>query len=125
MSKRQLLNDVIIFYLFLYPYKFLIEPKLFLFSLKDVTMSCLLLVLLYTNVCYIIMFAPLYNVYQYYHIMMYRLCKFIQCFYYLLYRFIYEARVAIIISCVNTVFICVILSSGVLIKLTLFHDGTT
>ena len=112
-------------FFFLYPYNFLIEPRLFLFSLKDVNMSCFLLVLLYINVCYIIMFAPLYNMYQYYHIMMYRLWKFIQCFYYLMYRFIYEARVAIIISCVNTVFICVILSSGVLIKLTLFHDGTT
>ena len=72
-----------------------------------------------------IMFAPLYNVYQYYYIIMYRKCKCIQCFYYLMYRFIYQAGVALNISYLNTVVICVILSSGLSIKLTLFHDGTT
>ena len=77
------------------------------------------------NVYYIIMFAPLYNVYQYYYIIMYRICKCIQCFYYLLYRFIYKAGVALNISYLNTVVIWVIMSSGLSIKLTLFHDGTT
>ena len=93
--------------------------------IKHNYMSCFLLVLLYINVYYIIMFAPLYNVYQYYYIIMYRICKCIQCFYYLLYRFIYQAGVALNISYLNTVVICVIMSSGLSIKLTLFHDGTT
>ena len=77
---------------------------------------------------------------------MYRICKCIQCFYYLMYRFIYQAEeilpllwcrsavknlfyyqaeVALNISYLNTVVICVILPSGLSIKLTLFHDGTT
>ena len=55
---------------------------------------------------------------------MYRIYKCIQCFYYPMYRFFYQAGVALNISYLNTVVICVILSSGLSIKLTLFHDGT-